>query len=76
MFHHFKLMPFIAGLVLSSIVFLYLKTDNKERVTKWPRPENAGKVVYRDRNGLCYTFEAQITDCAKAGDKLQTYSFE
>ncbi len=76
MLHHLKLFPFVAGLVTAAIIFLYLKTDNKERVTKWPRPENAGKVVYRDRNGLCYTFEAQITDCAKAGDKLQTYSFE
>ena len=76
MFHHFQLMPFLVGLVVSGIIFLVLKTDNKERVTKWPRPENAGKTVYRYRNGLCYAFEAQITDCAKAGDKLTNYSFE
>jgi hypothetical protein len=71
-----KLLPFVAGLFIGGIIFFGLKPDTKDRVVKWPNPENAGKVVYRDRNGLCYTFESQIVDCAKVKDKLQTYSFE
>ena len=71
-----KLIPFIAGLVIGGIIFFGFKPDTKDRVVKWPNPENAGKVVYRDRNGLCYKFESQIVDCAKVQEKLQAYSFE
>jgi hypothetical protein len=71
-----KIIPFVAGLVIGGIIFFGFKPDTKDRVVKWPNPENAGKVVYRDRNGLCYKFESQIVDCAKVQEKLQAYSFE
>jgi hypothetical protein len=71
-----KITPFVAGLVIGGIIFFGFKPDTKERVVKWPNPENAGKVVYRDRNGLCYKFESQIVDCEKVQEKLQAYSFE
>ena len=76
MWHHFKFLPFIAGLIVAAIVFFGFKPETKERVIKWPHPSNAGKMTYRDRNGLCYTFEAQIADCAKVKDSLVTYAFE
>jgi hypothetical protein len=76
MLKHFKLIPFISGLVIGAIIFFGFKPDTKDRVVKWPNPENAGKVVYRDRNGLCYKFESQIVDCTKVKEKLQAYSFE
>ena len=76
MLKHFKLIPFVSGLIIGAIIFFGFKPDTKDRVVKWPNPENAGKVVYRDRNGLCYKFESQIVDCSKVKEKLQTYSFE
>lgn len=75
-FRRFQLIPFLVGLLLGGIIFLGLKPETKDRIVKWPHPENAGKITYRDRNGLCYTFEAQIADCAKVGDSLQTQNFE
>ncbi len=77
MWNHFKVLPFLAGIILSGIVFIYLKPESAiDKVVKWPHPNNAGKIVYRDRNGLCYTFEAQIADCTKVQDKLKAYAFE
>ena len=76
MLRHFSLLPFIAGLIVGAVIFFGFKPDSRERVVKWPNPENSGKVTYRDRNGLCYTFESQIVDCGKVKDKLQAYSFE
>lgn len=78
MFHHFKLLPFLAGLGIGYLVFFVLKADaaSRDRVVKWPNPENAGKVIYRDRNGLCYKFESQIADCGKVQEQLIPYSFE
>lgn len=52
-FGRFRFLPFLAGLILGGIVFLVFKPESKDRVVKWPHPENAGKVTYRDRNGLC-----------------------
>ena len=77
MFKHFKILPFILGLVIGAVIFLGFKPESAmDKVVKWPHPKNAGKVVYRDRNGLCYTFEAQIADCAKVKEKLVNYAFE
>jgi hypothetical protein len=76
MFERFHIVPFLVGLGSAAIVFLYFKPEVKDRVVKWPHPTNAGKITYRDRNGLCYTYEAQITDCAKVKESLQTYAFE
>jgi hypothetical protein len=78
MWHHFKLLPFIVGILVGGVVFFYLRPDiaNAEKVVKWPHPDNAGKIVYRDRNGLCYTFEAQLADCGTVKESLTTYAFE
>jgi hypothetical protein len=77
MFKHFKILPFLAGLIVSGVIFLYIIPESsKERVVKWPHPNNVEKTTYRDRNGLCYKFEAQIADCAKVKDRLQAYAFE
>ncbi len=76
MLERFELIPFLIGAVSAAIVFYYFKPESTERVIKWPHPSNAGKITYRDRNGLCYAFEAQIADCAKVKESLTTYAFE
>jgi hypothetical protein len=76
MFHHFKFIPFLIGLISGIIVFFYFKPEVKDRVIKWPRPENCGKYTYRDRNGLCYVFESQIADCNTVKESIQAYALE
>jgi len=78
MLSHFKFVPFLVGIVSGIIIFFYLKPEasNADRVIKWPRPENCGKYTYRDRNGVCYVFESQITDCDKVKESLQAYTLE
>ena len=76
MLHHFMFLPFLLGVIAGIIVFFYLKPESRERVIKWPRPENCGKITYRDRNGICYIFESQITDCDKVKESLQSYTLE
>jgi len=76
MWRHMKLFPFLAGLAAGFVVFFYLKPESKDRVVKWPRPENCGKYTYRDRNGLCYVFESQIADCSKVKDSIQAFTLE
>ncbi len=76
MFHHFRLLSFIIGLGLGIAIFFFLKPEAKDRVVKWPHPSNAGKITYRDRNGLCYKFKEQIVDCGSVKATLKEYAFE
>ena len=76
LFEHFKFIPFIIAFIVGLIFITLRKPDDSQRVVKWPHPSNAGKITYRDRNGLCYTFESQIVDCATVKENLQTYAFE
>ena len=32
---------------------------------KYPTPENAGNVVYKDDQGVCYKYVAKKVDCDK-----------
>ena len=76
MLERFHFLPFLAGLAIAWLIFFVVKPEATDRVVKWPRPENCDKLTYRDRNGICYKFEAQIVDCAKVVDKLENYAFE
>ncbi len=76
MFKHFQLLPFLAGLVVGCLYFFTKKPDASDRVVKWPHPDNTGKAIYRDRNGLCYSYEAQLTDCAKVSESLVPFNHE
>jgi hypothetical protein len=77
MLERFEFFPFIGGLLVGIGIFFFAKPEtNGDRVVKWPHPSNCDKTVYRDRNGLCYKFEAQIADCGAVKESLQSYAFE
>jgi hypothetical protein len=77
MLERFEIIPFLAGITVAYFIVFWVKPETAgDRVVKWPRPENCGKVTYRDRNGICYKFESQIVDCGKVADKLENYALE
>ena len=43
----------------------YITTPIPEVVIKYPTPQNAGKVVYRDNADNCYKYEAKQVKCPK-----------
>ena len=53
-------LAFIVG-----IVFAWTARTEKIAVTVHPTPDNAGKVEYVDRAGVCHTFIPHHTDCGK-----------
>ena len=76
MFHHLKFIPFIIGLGLGLAIFLFAKPESQDRVVKWPHPSNAGKLIYRDRGGLCYKFKDKLVDCGTVKGDLKEYNFQ
>lgn len=72
MFHHFRLLPFIIGFVLG-IVGIYFIKPQETVVYKYPTPENAGKLVYKDKNGMCYKYSAKTVPCDSNQERLKAY---
>ena len=73
---HFVLIPFLIGILVGFVTITFRKPDDSMRVPKWPHPSTVGKFTYRDRNGLCYTFDSEEIDCTKVKEKLKDYPFE
>jgi hypothetical protein len=47
------------------LFFVYIYAPQKKVVIQWPTPENAGKVVYREKDESCYTYSAHEVPCNK-----------
>jgi len=72
MIKHIKLIPFLAGLVIGVIAIMFIKPESTI-VFKYPTPENCGKVIYKDKNGVCYKYSSNDVDCDKNETKLKDY---
>ena len=72
MLKHIRLMPFLAGLVIGIIGILVIKPE-KSVVYKYPTPDNSEKVLYKDKNGICYKYKAVKVDCDKNESRLKSY---
>jgi hypothetical protein len=45
------------------LFFTYIYSPPKKIIIKWPTPENAGKLVYRDHADSCYKYKAREVAC-------------
>jgi hypothetical protein len=52
---------------------VYFIKPTQKIVYKYPTPENAGKIIYKDKNGICYKYTSKELDCDKNVARLKTY---
>lgn len=45
----------------------YVTTPPPKVVLKFPSPTNAGQVMYTDKEGQCYSYKAEKTNCPTKG---------
>jgi hypothetical protein len=38
--------------------------------------DNAGKVTYQDRNGVCFKYHADTVDCGKNESRITVYPLQ
>jgi hypothetical protein len=74
-FNHLEFLPFLIGLACG-IFFVYVLKPAPVVVMKYPNLDNAGKVIYRDRNGTCFKYEIGTVDCDKSEDKIKAYPLQ
>jgi hypothetical protein len=47
------------------MLIVYISTPPPQVVVKFPSPYNAGKVVYTDKAGECYTYGVERAACPR-----------
>jgi hypothetical protein len=72
MLKRLRIIPLIAGLVIGVIAVLFIKPQMTV-VYKYPTPDTAAKVVYKDKNGVCYKYIATKADCDKNESRLKDF---
>jgi hypothetical protein len=72
MFKHFKLIPFVIGLLIG-IVGIYVIKPERTVVHKYPNPVDKNKTIYKDKNGICYTYSAKKIDCDKNESRIKPF---
>ena len=45
------------------IVYVFLVQPGMRYITKHPTPENAGQVVYQEKDGTCFIYKAVEIQC-------------
>jgi hypothetical protein len=71
--------PFVAGMVVGVLAITSHVRLPVDKVPRWPHPGIVDETVYKDKNGYCFKFEAEMVDCeaAKAGKEgLKPYPYQ
>jgi hypothetical protein len=61
---------FFISLAIGLLIF-YIIAPQKRIVIKYPNPENAGKVVYKDESDNCFKFKAEEVKCPSDKSKIK-----
>ena len=61
---------FFISLAIGLLIF-YVLAPQKRIVIKYPNPENAGKIVYKDESDNCFKFKAEEVKCPSDKSKIK-----
>jgi hypothetical protein len=54
----------------------YIYAPPKKIIIKWPTPENAGKLTYKDNAESCYKYKANEVPCPDDKSMIKTTSIQ
>jgi hypothetical protein len=72
MFSHIQILPLVFGIVIGVIALIFVKPE-KNVIYKYPNPESSDKIIYKDKNGICYAYSPKKVDCDKNENKLKNF---
>lgn len=59
-----KINPFYFFLAFAvGLFYCYITNPKPEIIMKFPSPQNAGKIVYHDKENNCYKYKAEKVSC-------------
>lgn len=74
-FNRIQFFPLLVGLAVG-LFCVYVLKPAAVVIVKYPNLENAGQVVYRDRNGACFKYDVKEVDCDKEEDRIKPYPLQ
>jgi hypothetical protein len=75
MLDHFRLLPFLLGLVAGYFLITFYKSP-AHVILEYPHPDNVVNRVYQDSNGVCYKYNSNEVDCNTHEDDLKQYPLQ
>lgn len=72
MIQHFVWWAFLAGLVVG-IVGIYFMKPTMVSTMKYPTPDSVEKLIYKDKNGICYKYTTKEVNCDSNENRLKTF---
>lgn len=42
-------------------------------VIKYPTPENCDRLIYKDKNGMCYKYNTKVVNCDANENRLKSF---
>jgi hypothetical protein len=72
MLNHFVWWAFAVGIAVG-VVGIYFITPAMTSMIKYPAPQEVDKLIYKDKNGVCYKYTTKDVNCDKSQDKLQPF---
>ena len=75
LFEKLQLLPLLLGLFIG-MFFVYILKPTASVNYKYPTMDNAGKIVYQDRNGVCFKYHADTVDCDKNEGRIVAFPLQ
>lgn len=75
MLGHFRIIPFIGGIIIGIIVFSNYKIETPS-IFQYPHPDNIHERVYKDKNNVCYSYIAEEVNCNANEATLKPYPLQ
>lgn len=75
MLSHFRILPFVGGILLALFIFAIYK-PSKEIIKKYPHPNDAEQMIFKDPNGTCYKYKGNEVNCDANEATLKDYPLQ
>ena len=71
-FDNLKFFPLLVSFAFG-IFLVYVLKPAPLIIYKFPNLENAGKLIYKDRNGTCFVYETNEVDCNANESRIKAF---
>ena len=72
MLGHFVWWTFLLGIVVG-VISVYYVTPAMSTVIKYPTPQEVDKLIYKDKNGVCYQYTTKEVNCDANESRLRSF---
>lgn len=72
MLKHLVWWAFILGIVLGFFGIYYVQ-PSLTTIFKYPSPDMADKLIYKDKNGVCYKYTTKEVNCDSNESRMKSF---